>query len=79
MLTLQTAEEFRVRNISRRRHLDQAWSRARMYAGRTDFDPKREKYKLSKKHESAWRVVGVLQAREFTFKNVLCDRSAGTG
>jgi hypothetical protein len=47
------------------------------YAGRTDFDPKREKHRLTKKHEYAWRVVGVLQAREFTFRNVLCDRSAG--
>ena len=45
------------------------------YASLPQFDPVQEKKRLAIKYEARWRIIGPLEARDFTFENVLCSRS----
>jgi len=46
-----------------------------LYDNVPDFDPEKEKKRLSSKYEARWRVIGPLESRVMHFQNVLCDRS----
>lgn len=48
-----------------------------IYANKPDFDPVRERERLTIKYEARWRVIGPLEMRNFHFDNVLTDRSPG--
>lgn len=48
-----------------------------IYDDRPDFSKQEELDRLERKYEAKWRVVGPGDARMFTFKNVLVDRSEG--
>ncbi|MGB0714942.1 MAG: ABC transporter permease [Phycisphaerae bacterium] len=46
-----------------------------LYDDELSLTPEEERSRLKNKYEARWRVVEPLGAREFEFKNVLCDRS----
>jgi len=46
-----------------------------LYANIPKFNAAEERTRLRNKNEARWRVVGPLEAREFEFEGVLCDRS----
>lgn len=47
------------------------------YVNSLNFDPVKERERLTMKYEARWRVIGPLETRRFEFDNLLVDRSPG--
>ena len=48
-----------------------------IYANTPNFDPVKERERLTTKYEARWRVIGPLETRNFEFDHLLVDRAPG--